>query len=187
VEVAKDGRAWRIGTASDVAWIAEGTTSGFAVTAAVPPVFEAYATYFELDDYPSPVNVQESAVVHHLVKRSGDQPWWLGFLDTGAHDIVFEHVPKVALYSDWPYVLVEAGPLQALIWRTGHMRAQYGVLPDLLFPADRAWLVSALWDDTWTCVGGPADLIRSLQQDPRVQARPVRLDEGAAPPGHEYL
>jgi len=70
-----------------------------------------------------PVSVQERAVVHHLTQRSGDQPWWLGFLETGAHDVVFDDVPKVTLYSDWHYVLVEAGPTQALTWRTGHMRA----------------------------------------------------------------
>jgi len=30
-----------------------------------------------------------------------------------------EHVPKVPLHWDWPYVLVAAGPEQALRWRTG--------------------------------------------------------------------
>ena len=29
-----------------------------------------------------------------------------------------------------------------------------GALPDLMFPADRSWLVSTLWDDDRTCVGG---------------------------------
>ncbi len=46
------------------------------------------------------------------------------------------------------------------------MRSQYGALPDLFFPADRSWLASALWDDTWTCIGGPAALIEILRQDP---------------------
>ncbi|MFG3701741.1 hypothetical protein ACGF5C_28125 [Micromonospora sp. NPDC047620] len=31
---------------------------------------------------------------------------------------------------------------------------------------DRSWLVSALWDDTWTCVGDPEALINTLQRDP---------------------
>jgi hypothetical protein len=53
------------------------------------------------------------------------------------------------------------------------MRAQYGSLPDLFFPADRSWLVSALWDDAWTCIGGPADLIDVLERDPHVRARPA--------------
>lgn len=41
---AKDGSTWRIGTGAEVAWIAKGTSPGRAVTAAIPPVFGAYAT-----------------------------------------------------------------------------------------------------------------------------------------------
>jgi hypothetical protein len=44
VERARDGRAWRIGTEADVAWITSSTPSGRAITSAIPPVFEAYAT-----------------------------------------------------------------------------------------------------------------------------------------------
>ncbi|MGI8722831.1 MAG: hypothetical protein ACR2JG_11450, partial [Geodermatophilaceae bacterium] len=66
-----------------------------------------------------------------------------------------------------------------------HMRSQYGVLPDLFFPADRSWLVSALWDDTWTCIGGSAALIGTLQHNPLVRARPVQLGEDATPPGND--
>jgi hypothetical protein len=62
-----------------------------------------------------------------------------------------------------------------------------GPLPDLFFPVDRSWLVSALWDDAWTCVGGTDDLIDRLPLDPRVQARRVRLGEDATPPGREFL
>ncbi len=174
IEVTRDGRSWRVGTASAVSWITYATTIDRTITAAIPPIFDAYATFHQLDDEPAPIDVHERTIVEYLAKQAGDQPWWLGFLDTGAHDVVFDNVLKVSLYSDWFYVFVEAGPTQALEWRTGHMRAQYGVLPDLFFPVDRSWLVSALWDDTWTCVGGPAGLIRDLQHDPLVQARPAR-------------
>lgn len=92
--------------------------------------------------------------------------------------------PRVSLYWNWPYVLVQAGPEQALAWRTGgHIRHPHGALPDLFFPADRSWLVSALWDDTWTCVGGPAPLIHTLERDPVANARQVQLGEDALPPG----
>src|SRR6266498_4466190 len=40
----RDGRKWRIGTGTEVAWIANGTSAGRTITAAIPPVFEAYAT-----------------------------------------------------------------------------------------------------------------------------------------------
>ncbi|MEW1590112.1 hypothetical protein AB0283_32220 [Micromonospora vinacea] len=180
VQVDKDGRSWRIGTASDVAWLAGRTTQGFSVTAAIPPVFEAYGTF-----YP-PVGVgidaHEHAVIDELAARTSDQPWWLGFLDTGAHDVVFPHAPRVSLYWDWSYVLVEAGPEQALSWRTGHMRGD-GALPDLFFPADRSWLVSALWDDTWTDIGASAAVLAGLRRNPLVNARPVGPDEDACPPG----
>lgn len=192
--MARDGRKWWIGTGADVYWIASATLVDKTIAAAIPPIFEAYATFHELFDLAAPIAEheaasiaeQERAVVEHLVDLSGDQPWWLGYLDTGATDVVFPDAPMVSLYSDWDYVLVQAGPEQALTWRVGHMRSpQYGVLPDLFFPADRSWLVSALWDDTWTCVGGPTELIDRLRLDPRIQARPVRLGEDATPPGRE--
>ena len=48
VDVDKDGRSWRIGTADDVAWIAGHTIDRLTVTAAIPPGFEAYATSIHL-------------------------------------------------------------------------------------------------------------------------------------------
>jgi hypothetical protein len=45
VQVSKDGRSWRIGTATDVDWIAGHTTAGVSITTAIPPVFDAYAPY----------------------------------------------------------------------------------------------------------------------------------------------
>jgi hypothetical protein len=35
---------WRIGTGAEVAWITNGISPGRTITAAIPPVFEAYAT-----------------------------------------------------------------------------------------------------------------------------------------------
>jgi hypothetical protein len=131
---------------------------------------------------PSPLTT-----VEQLVQASDGQPWWLGYLDTGAHDVVFPDAAKVRLYADWGYVLVEAEGEQAHAWRVGHMRSQHGVWPDLFIPADRSWLVSAMWDDAWTCVGGTADLITRLRIDPRARARPVRLAGDATPPGRESL
>ncbi|MET8092994.1 hypothetical protein [Micromonospora sp. NPDC005220] len=179
-DVSKDGRRWRIGTVSDVDWLAGHTTQGLSVTTAIPPVFEAYGTFHP----PAGVGfaAHERAVIDELVACTPDQPWWLGFLDTGAHDVVFPQAPRVSLYWGWPYVLVEAGPEQALSWRTGHLRGD-GALPDLFFPADRSWLVSALWDDTWTDIGASGALLAALRGNPLVNARRVRPDEDACPPG----
>jgi hypothetical protein len=42
--LARDGNTWRVGTDAEAAWIANGTSRGRAITAGIPPGFEAYAT-----------------------------------------------------------------------------------------------------------------------------------------------
>ncbi|MGW0232164.1 hypothetical protein ACWDWO_27965 [Actinopolymorpha singaporensis] len=179
----RDGRTWRIGTGADVAWIARGTFVSRTITAAIPPVFEAYATVLLPEDAEEQ-EVRDRALVSLLRRQSPDQPWWLGYLDTGADDIVFPDVRKVTLYTGWPYVLVEAGPEQAATWRHERTASFWrGSLPNLMFPADHSWLVSTMWDDDWTCVGGPADLVDRLVRHPVLRGRPVTLHQDAAPPG----
>ena len=90
------------------------------------------------------------------------------------------------LWAGWHYVLVEAGPKQRATWATGHPRSPHGTGPDLIFPPDRSWRLSALWDDTWTCIGRPRHLIDALAADILVQSRSVQLDDDATPPGHRY-
>ncbi len=155
----KDGREWRIGSNAEIAWIQENTVPGLAITSAIPPVFEAYAT-LELPgsgDHDAALSQEDldrhdASMLAVLREHAGSHPWWLGYLDTGTADVVFDDVRKVKLYSDWWYVLVEAGPEQAGVWREHY--GSKGVLPDVMFPADRSWLVSTLWDDDWTCIGG---------------------------------
>ena len=187
VRQAKDGRTWRIGADAEVAWIANGTSIGRSITAAIPPVFEAYATIVlpfagqEQDEH-------DRAVLALLTEQSPGQRWWLGYLDTGADDTVFPGAPKVTLYAGWHYVLVEAGPEQAATWRQyGDWSFWKGALPNLMFPADRSWLMSTLWDDDWTCIGGPAGLVDKFLRHPGLQARPVALGQDATPPGHQAL
>jgi hypothetical protein len=114
---------------------------------------------------------------------------WLGYLETGASDIVFWDAPRVILYSGWSYVLVRAGPEQAASWRPaeGERNWKSTELPELMFPADRSWLVSTLWDDDWTCIGGSATLIADLLADhvlgPRARQVAI-LDDDTTPPGH---
>lgn len=183
----KDGRTWRIGTSAEVAWIAQGTSSGRTITAAIPPVFAAYATIV-LADGGQGQEDHDWAAISLLRKQSTSQPWWLGYLDTGADDIVFPDAPKVTLYAEWQYVLVEAGPGQAATWRrSGDHSFWRGALPNLMFPADHSWLVSTLWDDDWTCVGGPSELVSKLLRCPSLRARQVALGQDATPPSHQAL
>ena len=187
VRLARDGLMWRIGTEADVAWIASATTPGLTIGSAIPPVFASYATVV-LPSAGEGQDDHDRAVLALLSEQSAGQPWWLGYLDTGADDVVFPGAPMVTLYSGWYYVLVEAGPEQAATWRQhGSWSFWKGALPNLMFPADRSWLVSTLWDDDWSCIGGPAGLVDSFLRHPDLQARPVALGQDATPPGHQAL
>ena len=35
-----------------------------------------------------------------------------------------------------------------------------------MFPKDRSWLVSTLWDDDWTSIGGSDQLVNSFLEHP---------------------
>ncbi len=120
-----------------------------------------------------------------LGDHSGGQLWWLGYLDTGVDDTVFPDAPRVTLYAGWHYVLVEAGPQQAATWRPcGLETSRRRSLPDLMFPADRSWLVSRLWDDDWSFIGGPTGLVNRFSFHQDLEARLLTLGEDATPPGH---
>ena len=176
----KWGRDWRIGTDADVQWIEDSTTSGLTITSAIPPVFADYATIV----VPDPND--DLPVVRHLREHSRKQKWWLGFLETGpTSDLVFPEATRVNLYAGWSYVLILAGPEHAMAWRDDRPFSQHhGRGPDLIFPTDRSWLLSWLWDDDWYCVGGSTDLIDSFLDRQDLDVRRVSLTEDATPPGH---
>ena len=191
----RDRRKFRIGTAADVAWIQEAVTPGDTITCAIPPTFDSYATVeFPVDDDLDGESESgevwrrhDDALLRLLRRHTGDQAWWLGYLDTGADDIVLPDAPKVHLYSDWEYVLVQAGPDEAATLRRELAGSFWvGRLPNLMFPADRSWLVSSLWDDFWTCVGGSNALVADLLADPDLGGRSrqvVDLTIDVTPPG----
>jgi hypothetical protein len=182
------GHSWRIGTDAEVAWIVQGTSPSMAITAAIPPVFDAYATVL-LPDGGDDLERHNRAMLELLEADPAGPPWWLGLLNTSADHLVFPGttmgaLPAVALYADWEYVLVEAGPRQAATWRRDESPTWRDALPDLIFPADRSWLISRLCDDEWTCLGGSARLVAGFLACPDLQARPVQPGEDATPPGH---
>jgi hypothetical protein len=202
----KDGRDWRIGSAEEVRWIQE-TPVGKSVADAIPPVFEAYATLEQpltgdrLTKWEAAAHDRQTVVVdawerHEaalldiLVGQTRAQAWWLGYLETGNSDVVFPDAPRVEMYAHWSYVLVKAGPDQAAEWRTNDIWGES--LPDVMFPVDRSWLVTTLWDDDWTCIGGPRALIDGVLADPVLFERAREVDpsmsmDEACPPGHEYF
>jgi hypothetical protein len=185
----KGCRAWRIGDAAEVAWIRDGTSITKAITSAIPPTFDAYATLALPERWQKQQDRHDAAVIDLLTRHTARQPWWLAYLDTGADDVVFADAPRVTLYAHWEYVLVEAGPREAATWRTSDRGTFWkGALPNLMFPASRAWLLSTLWDDDWTCIGGGAALVDDLLHDSELGSRAqiVKLaDDDATPTGHE--
>lgn len=188
-EVTRDGVTWQLGSASDVAWITAGTTVGTTITSAIPAVFGGYATIVLPED-PADQARHDTALMSVLLAHATDQPWWLGYLDTGADDVVFPAAPRVSIYSNWPFVLVGAGPEQARSWRRQDVGSFWaGHLPNLMFPVDRCWLVSTLWDDDWTCIGGAVGLIDDLVDHPVLGPRVRRVEPGqdATPPGHTAI
>ncbi len=189
----KDGEIWQIGCATTVEWIQAGTTGGLTIQSAIPPAFESYATIVLPEEPGTPRGLlarrQDEALLALLKRHTKAQPWWLGYLETGASDVVFWDAPRVLLYASWQYVVVQAGPEQAATWRPSEAWGENwknSELPDLMFPVDRAWLLSTLWDDAWSCLGGSAALISDLLADPVLRPRSRRVDptQDATPPGY---
>jgi hypothetical protein len=188
----RDGRKWRIGAQDDVRWIFDKTQSTREIVSAIPPVFAAYATLVLPHSLGAEAKERHHrGVVSVLEAHSEAEPWWLGYLDTGVSEIVFPGVPMVRNHVGWDYVLVEAGPEQAAGWRPDPLEHR-GPLPDLIFPANRSWLFSTLWDDDWSCIGGSEELISDFENhpafqypsDPGPRVGRVSLGEDATPPGH---
>lgn len=190
----KDGVTWPVGGQTEVDWITNPTRRGRQITAVIPAVFDAYATLTNHSGAPglprdtSLERRQDLTLVELLRRHSRGLSWWIGYLDTGASDIVFWDAPKVTLYAGWHYVMILAGPDQATTWRPapdGRANWKSTELPELMFPQDRSWLVSFLWDDDWAYIGGSDALINELLQDPVLapNAQRVDTDQNAAPPG----
>ncbi len=183
--VLRDGREWCLGSNAVVGWINDGTSAGGTITSAIPPVFASYCTVeLPATNDRAELARHEQAVIELLTAQTLQQPWWLGYLDTGASDVVFPYAARTTAYYGYGYVLVEAGPRQAARWRE---EGWSWVLPELMFPADRSWLVSTMWDDGWSSIGGSDQLVDGFLNDATLgpRARRVVLGQKSTPPGHE--
>lgn len=174
--VSRDGRTFHLGTDAEVSWINEGTAAGNAITAAIPPIFASYCT-LDLNDMGDRVESarHEQAVIKLLSEQTPGQPWWLGYLDTGASDVVFPYTPRTTLYSGYSYVLVQAGPQQAASWRD---QDRSWTLPELIFPMDRSWLLSTMWDDDYSSIGGSRQLVDGFLSDTTLGSRVTLVTPG---------
>lgn len=117
-------------------------------------------------------------------------PFWLAILLATGGIVLLAVSALVSAEHPCPRgaSLTVHGPEQAAAWRQGEpWSLRKGVLPDLMFPADRAWLFSTLWDDDWSCIGGPAALVSRFVDHPDLEARSVDLSQDATPPGHQAI
>jgi hypothetical protein len=170
--VLRDGREWCLGTEADIAFVTAGATSGIAVGDMIRAIYESYCNLHlpqSADD--AELVAHEQAVIELLTKQTDQQPWWLGYLDTGASDVVFPFAPRTIPFYGHQYVLVEAGPQQAAGWRE---KGWSWALPELIFPSDRSWLASTGWDDSWTSIGGSEQLVKSFLTHPILGPRAKR-------------
>jgi hypothetical protein len=173
---------WVHGDSEVVEWIEAGTAVGVTVLSAIPPGFDAYATIVVSPDAEERTRA-DNLLVETLAAHTVEQHWWLGYLETSSDtDLVDPTAPRVKLYAGWDYVLLQGEPYQALTARDDEPFR--GALPDLVFPVDRSWLVSTLWDDDWRCIGGPAALIAALLEHAELEMRTVTTTHDMTPPGH---
>ena len=64
-----------------MAWIVRGTSPNLTITAAIPPVFDAYATVV-LPDNGDGRERHNRAMLTMLAGQSPGPRWWLGYLST---------------------------------------------------------------------------------------------------------
>ncbi len=108
---AVDETTWQIGGSGEVAWIAANTRPGRTIAAAIPAVFGAYATVI-VPGNDEDKRVSDEALLALLPALAPQQPWWLGYLETGVADLVFPNAPRVRLYSGGPTSWSRRGPIR---------------------------------------------------------------------------
>ena len=192
----KDGRWWKIGRQSDIAWVHDGGTEtpSNKITVLIPPVFAAYWTVDLPGTAEHPQDEQiareiDRSVMAVLEANTSAHPWWFGYLQRGDRaSLVFPDAPQVTLVNGG-VVLIEAGPEQALRWSLDRdVWQDDGALPDVMFPDDRKWLTVTGWDDKWMSFGGSQALADAVLNHPTLKDYTYEVDpdgSDATPPGHD--
>ena len=72
--------------------------------------------------------------------------------------------------------LLYTGPAEAVATLAG-LDGTWGQVPNIWWPADRAWCVASEIDLQWTYVGGPRGLIDAILADDRIEALPATPDD----------
>jgi hypothetical protein len=64
------------------------------------------------------------------------------------------------------------GPAEAVV-ALASLEGTWGQIPNIWWPADRAWCVASELDLQWTYVGGPRGMIEAILADDRIEALPT--------------
>jgi hypothetical protein len=59
-----------------------------------------------------------------------------------------------------------------------------------MLPADRSWLFSTVWDDDWTCIAGPRELVDAFLAHPDLRHRARKVgpsNTNVTAPGHTAI
>jgi hypothetical protein len=138
--------------AADVSWITSDRAAGGTLRYALPADFEVYGVL----DLTGEDDATEDMLLNALVTDLS-HTLIAGWIDRGPWPPPpgDEH----HLYYNWSYRFrrVAASDLQGL------PPEGEGSFPDLLFPQDRSWLVSLLWDDSWRSIGASRTRARRIQ------------------------
>lgn len=172
----RDGKRWAIGNGDDVAWLDDAVDASAEKVSLVPPGFAAYCQLDLPERTPGSQVSHDRALVSRLSRAPASREWWLGYLEYGIGiDLPLSDAPRTKLFG-WDYVLVQAGAEQALNWRASEPPIAWkGALPDVLFPADRSWVLVTDWDERWSGIGGTDGLVQSLLDDPELGPRTERV------------
>lgn len=138
---------------ADVDWLRLNNGAAGTLGYAIPGYFAVYGAM----NLPDEIAATEDRLLDALAPESGEE-LIAGWIDRGpwpppAGD---EHV----IYWDWKYRLrrVQSSDLRGL---PGEGERCF---PDLLFPINRSWLVSMLWDDSWRSIGATRAVARRIEQ-----------------------
>jgi hypothetical protein len=176
MKASRDGKDWQVGDDQTVSWIRSNTVGGGRITAAIPPIYPRYATL--MPSAGTAPEVFERECVEALEGCTPSQPWWLGFLHTGAFPSPFPDAQEVELNYNWEYLFVRARPPQALNWRRGNIRSGLdGLIPEIIYPEDRSWLLSGMWDDAFICLGCDESVLNTLRNHEEISVDEVSVNE----------
>lgn len=137
----------------EVNWLREGNGPAGTLSYALPGRFDVYGAI----DLPDEISPTEDTLLSALAPNPA-AALLAGWIDRGPWPP--PHGDEFVLYWGWRYRFRWVLPAEL----QGLPSEGEDSFPDLLFPPDRSWLVSLLWDDSWRSVGASEPVARRIEQ-----------------------